>query len=214
MSSSPGRPVPSTGRRRKPHCNRRAGSRAGEGAFLGCLRAESPPATAATHTRSHTQRHATATHHSVPPKHAGTQAKWPRVWIHAHAATCTCRSTQHGHGPARRDTHGDTRRDAQTHTQHSWGHMCGDARTQQHTRRDTGRAAAVHVWARAVTHAALTTQRHNMHSQGPWAHRHAHTCTHTHTHMHTHAHTCTHTCTWGVQARATQQMPSCSTAKG
>lgn len=82
LSSSPERPVPGTSQWRKPHCNRRAGS-CGEGAFLGCLGAESPPATAATHTR----RDATATH-AKRVLHQDTQGHTQRGCTHVATGMC------------------------------------------------------------------------------------------------------------------------------
>lgn len=120
LSSSPERPVPGTGQWRKPHCNRRAGSR-GEGAFLGCLGAESPPATAATHTP---RRHGHTRKACAAPKHAGAHAMCVHTRSNRHVLIHAARPCTRGHTVTHTGTHGDTRTGTQTHTARRWPHVC------------------------------------------------------------------------------------------
>lgn len=78
LSPSPAQPVPvpssQHSRRRKRRCDTRAGSPRGEGAFRGCLGAESAPATAATHTETchgHTRGACTGRTRGWERAHAG-----------------------------------------------------------------------------------------------------------------------------------------------
>lgn len=174
MSSSPERPVPSTGRWRKPHCNRRAGSRAGEGAFLGCLGAESPPATAATRTRRDTpQPHTQSSKRRRGTRNVATRVGTctrsdMRVQIHA-ARPWPCTRE-----PAQRWMQGLI----DTHGAGLWPRMWGHSHAAAHMPRH---GTAVHMW----THVGTCSPDHagTMCTQA---------CTH--------AHTCTHTCTWGGDA--------------
>lgn len=174
MSSSPERPVPSTGRWRKPHCNRRAGSRAGEGAFLGCLGAESPPATVATHTR----RDRPQPHTQSSKTRRGARNVATRV------GTCTCSDMRVQIHAAR--SWPCTREHAQrrmrglidTHRARLWPCMWGHSHAAAHMPRHS---TAVHMWTHMWAHAALTMQGHKR--------------AHTHIHAHTRAHggRCRHT---------------------
>lgn len=126
----PGQSVPSTGQGR---------GEGGEGAFLGCLGAESPPATAATRTRRDTprphtqsvcteQNHArvTAYGHTQRPERAD-QRSAACTW--AHAVTCV-------------RTRSDTHTAWDTHRCTLRGHVHTDMHTHVRTLTDLGAVQA------------------------------------------------------------------------
>lgn len=102
----PGQPVPSTGQGR---------GGGGEGAFLGCLGAESPPATAATRTRRDT-----------PRPHTYTRTACARSRAHEDTRVA-------GYGHTQRPERADPRRAVpRVGTRHVWEHAVTQADTQQH----------------------------------------------------------------------------------
>lgn len=126
----PGQPVPSTGQGREG---------GGEGAFLGCLGAESPPATAATRSRGDTPRPHTHSVCTAQSTQGHTRvAGYGDMSVQIHAALplpCTWgRTHERAHAVTRVGTRSDTRSFGHAETQHPLsGSVCTQTCTHTHT---------------------------------------------------------------------------------